>query len=159
MNTEINAIIKSKEDVLSGGPWYGKAVLVMLNEVNEENVFKKPNQTSHSLMELLYHMVTWAEFAQHRLEKNKEVNMNAFEALDWRETSPEIHTWNNGIAQLTAATNKTIEILKSCSDDMLEEKVDYRDYDFRYLLNGVIQHNIYHIGQIAYLNKMLVADK
>lgn len=155
MGKEINAIVKQMQDVLSGGPWYGKAVLIMLDEVSKENVYKKTNENSHSLIELLYHMVTWAEFTQHRLEKTRDMDIKAFEALDWRKTNPEIHTWNNGIAQFTAATNKTIEILKVSSDDILEEKVDFREYNFRYLLNGIIQHNIYHIGQIAYLNKLL----
>lgn len=155
MNTEINAIINSMQEVLSGGPWYGKSVLEMLNQINNDVIYKKPNDNSHSLIEILYHMVTWAEFAQHRLERDRDTDMTALEALDWRETNPEIHTWNNGISQFTAATNKTIEILKDSSDDILEEKVDFREYNFRYLLNGVIQHNIYHIGQIAYLNKLL----
>lgn len=155
MNTEINAIINSMQEVLSGEPWYGKSVLKMLEEIDDKIVYKKPNDEAHSLIELLYHMVTWAEFVQHRLERDLELDMHAFEALDWRETNPETHTWHNGISQFTAATNKTIELLKTSSDEMLEEKVDYREYDFRFLLNGIIQHNIYHVGQIAYLNKLL----
>jgi uncharacterized damage-inducible protein DinB len=154
MNTEINLIITSLKDVLSGKPWYGKSVLTLLDEVNIEIVFMKFNNNPHSIMDLLYHMVTWTEFTRRRLEKDHFLDVQAFELLDWRETDFEIHTWNNGISQFKAETNKIIEILNHTNDDILEEKVEYREYNFRYLLNGLIQHNIYHLGQTAYINKM-----
>jgi hypothetical protein len=47
--------------------------------------------------------------------------------------------------------------LKKKEDAFLEEKVDYRNYNFRFLLNGLVQHDIYHLGQIAYVGKMLAA--
>lgn len=155
MQTEIEAIIHSMQEILSGEPWYGKSFLTMVNDIDPSKVHQKPNNNSHSMIEILFHMVTWAEFTQHRLEKDQHFDLHAFEALDWRQTNPEIHTWNAGIAQFTTATNKIIELLKSCSDPLLEDKVDYRKYNFRYLLNGLIQHNIYHLGQIAYVKKLL----
>lgn len=33
--------------------------------------------------------------------------------------------------------------------------LDYGKYNFRYLINGMIEHNIYQQEQIACLNKML----
>ena len=155
MNTELKIIAASLKEVLSGEPWYGKAVLTLLNEVNPEMVYKKFKEDSHSMIDLLYHMVTWSQFTRERIEKDQSLNTEAFDALDWRETNAEIHTWNNGIGQFTSETNKIIEILNNTSDDLLEEKVDYREYNFRYLLNGLIQHNIYHVGQIAYINNLL----
>ncbi len=154
MNTELKTIAAGLKEVLSGGPWYGKAVLTLLDEVNPEIVYKKFNEHSHSMIDLIYHMVTWSQFTRERLEKDQSFDHQALEALDWRETNAEIHTWNNGIAKFTSETNKIIEILNNASDDLLEQKVDYREYNFRYLLNGLIQHNIYHLGQIAYINKL-----
>ena len=50
---------------------------------------------------------------------------------------------------------KIIAGLKKKDDAFLKEIVDYRKYNFRFLINGMIEHNIYHLGQIAYLNKIL----
>ncbi len=69
MNKEIQTIISQLEDVLSGQPWYGKAVYEILSEIDESKIYIKPNYSSHSLADLLYHMITWAEFAQ---KKNRE---------------------------------------------------------------------------------------
>jgi uncharacterized damage-inducible protein DinB len=156
MNTEIQTIIRHLQEVLNGQPWYGKPVYELLNEVNQDLQYIQPRPNSHSLTELLYHMVTWAEFTQKRIEKEPIQNMDAFNALDWRPIDPDLHDWQKGLAALKASHQKIIELIQTKNDAFLNEIADYRKYDFRYLLNGLIQHNIYHLGQIAYVNKLLV---
>ncbi len=155
MNNEIRSIIDNLKEVLSGNPWYGKSVMALFDEIDPAIVYYKPNDQSHSLIELLFHMVTWAEFTQHRLMKDRQMDSDTVEVLDWREIDPAIHTWENGVAQFTEATNLIIQLLEASSDQLPDEKVDYRDYNFRILLNGLVQHNIYHLGQIAYVKKLL----
>lgn len=154
MNKEIEAIATDLQTVLSGQPWYGKSFSDLLNEVLEEKFHRKPNDHSHSIADLLYHMITWGQFTQYRLEK-KQQDMNEVEAMDWREIDPAVHTREKGIAQYTDCIGSVIELLKEKDDQMLEEKVDYREYNFRCLLNGLVQHTVYHLGQIAYVNKLL----
>ena len=59
MNKEIKSIITIIENVNSGEPWFGRAINNMLEEINTNNVFAKPDKTGHSMIELLYHMITW----------------------------------------------------------------------------------------------------
>ena len=155
MNTEIQAIISKLQDVLNGQPWYGKPVYELLDEVDQDLQYVKPTAESHSLIDLLYHIVTWAEFAQKRIEKEPIQNMEAFNALDWRPIDPDLHNWQKGVAALKASHQKIIELMQTKDDAFLDETVDYRKYNFRYMLNGLIQHNIYHLAQIAYVNKLL----
>jgi uncharacterized damage-inducible protein DinB len=155
MNSSINNIINSLRDVNSGKPWFGRAVYEILDEVDEKKVSIKPNNSEHSLLELLYHMITWADFTLKRIEKDKINDLAAAEELDWRLINPKLHTWKKGLAEFKAIHKKIIDLLKKKDDSFLKEIVDYRKYDFEFLLNGLIQHNIYHLGQIAYLNKML----
>lgn len=155
MNAEIQQIIRALQEVLNGEPWYGKSFQNLLAEINPGIVYKKLGENAHSLIDLIYHMVTWSDFTKQRLYRDKNLDLSALHAFDWRETITTIHTWNNGLSEFTASTNAIIEILKTCTDDLLQEKVDYRDYNFNVLLNGLVQHNIYHIGQIAFLNKAL----
>ena len=154
MNHEIEKITKELKAVLEGEPWYGKAVYTLLSEVQIRFQYKQPAPGSHSLVDLLYHMVTWAEFAQHRIEGEPISDMAAFDASDWRTIDPAKHDWQKGVAALKASHQQIIALLATKDDAFLNEKVDYREYDFRYLLSGLIQHNIYHLGQIAYVNKL-----
>lgn len=143
------------QKVNSGEPWFGRAVYTILGEADPKKVFLQPNDTEHSMIGILYHMITWADFTLKRIEKDRVNDLAAAEELDWREINPKIHTWKKGLAALKAIHKKIINLLKKKEDRFLEEKVDYRAYNFRYLINGMIDHNIYHLGQIAYLNKML----
>ncbi len=155
MNTAIKQIIKKIENVNSGEPWFGRAVFIILDEVDVKKVYIRPNNSEHSMVELLYHMITWADFTLKRIEKDKINDLVAAEKLDWREINPKIHTWKKGLAEFKAINKKIIALLKEKDDAFLEEKVDYRKYNFRFLINGMTEHNIYHLGQIACLNKML----
>lgn len=125
----------------------------ILQVENSSVVYKKPNENSHSLIELLYHMNTWAEFTLKRLVEDED--LETAEKLDWREIDPKEHTWEKGVAQFKVTHDLIIELLESKDDKLLSEKVDGREYNFRFLLHGLIQHDIYHAGQIAYVKKLL----
>lgn len=155
MNKEIKSIIKNLQATLDGQPWYGRPLYEMLDEVEPAIVYKRPNENSHSLIELLYHMLIWAEFTLRRVQGEKEEDMAALEKLDWREIDPSVHTWKQGLKEFKQVHKTLIALLETKDDEFLKGIVDYRQYNFRFLLNGFIQHNIYHIGQVAYLHKLL----
>lgn len=155
MRKEIESIIAGLQSILNGEPWYGRPVMRILQEIDPSVVYKKPNENSHSLIELLYHMNTWADFTLKRLEKDEEKDLASFEKLDWREIDPNEHTWEKGMAQFKVTHDLIIELLETKDDEFLSREVDYREYNYRFLLNGIIQHDIYHIGQIAYVKKLL----
>ena len=156
MNKETQYLIKSFEATLSGQPWFGRAVYEILGEVDESKANTKPNDTEHSMIELLWHMNTWAEFVLGSLENRTVEQMKEIGANDWRNIDPKVHTWKKGIEQLKATHNKIIELLGQKTDDsFLSEIVPTRKFNFRFMLNGLVQHNIYHLGQVAYIKKML----
>jgi uncharacterized damage-inducible protein DinB len=155
VNKEIQSIIIRIENVNSGEPWFGQAIHNILEEINTNNVFIKPDKTGHSMIELLYHMITWAEFTLQRIMSDKIKDLAAAEKLDWQQINPKIHTWQKGVDNFKKIHRQIISTINNKEDSFLEEKVDYRTYNFRYLINGMIEHNIYHSGQIAYVNKLL----
>lgn len=157
MNKELESIIRNIDNVNAGQPWYGKPVFQLLDEVDEAIAYIKPADTEHSCIELLYHMINWAEFVLRRIEKDELNDLAAFEKLDWREIDPQIHGWAEGIRQFKDIHEKITSLLQTKDASLLDEVVDYRNYKFRFMLYGLMQHNIYHAGQIAYITKMIKA--
>ena len=155
MNKEIQSIITNFENTLNGEPWFGRAVYNLLDEIDEAKVFTKPSDTEHSLIKLLWHMNTWAEFVLANFENKNSEELKAIEENDWRTIVPKKHSWKKGMEELKSIHKKITEILNTKEDLFLKEMVPNRKFNVRYMLNGLIQHNIYHAGQVAYLKKLL----
>jgi uncharacterized damage-inducible protein DinB len=154
-NREVQYIITTLKDTLEGDPWYGLAMYKALEDVEPACVFINPDEKGHALIELLYHVVTWAQFVQNRME-DPDSPVSWFEGEgDWREIDPTTHTWKNGLEALKKAHRRIIEILQTKDDSFLESPVKQRKYNMGYLLRGLVQHNIYHLGQMIYVKKLL----
>lgn len=153
MNTEMLFIAEQLKDAYEGEPWFGRSIKEILNEIDEAIVFEKPNG-QHSILELLWHMIIWKEFTLSRLRNGKPTEY--FEKNDWREIDTFDKTlWQNGLQQFAKLHSELIDVIQQQKDEVLLQRVGDRKYDFRKLLCGVIQHDIYHLGQIAYIKKML----
>jgi uncharacterized damage-inducible protein DinB len=156
MNKETQYIVTTFESTLSGQPWFGRAVYEIMGEVDEAKATTKPNDSEHSMIELVWHMNTWAEFVLGSLENRSADQMKEIEAADWRQMDPKKHTWKRGLEELKTTHRRIIDLLNQKeNDNFLSEIVPTRKFNFRFMLNGLVQHNIYHLGQIAYVKKML----
>lgn len=159
MNSEINTLIQRIEMVNTGEPWFGKNVYKILDEVKTEkstlSVTLNKGEPSHTCQELIWHMNTWAEFTLKRIEKDTDYDPAAAEKQDWRTIDTIFETWRKGVSTFKELQQKIIDLLKEKEDSFLDEKVDYREYNFRFLINGMIEHNIYHAAQIAFAYKLL----
>jgi len=154
MNKEIQYIIATLKNVLSDEPWYGRSVYDILEEAGTAEVYVHPEGKSHSLIELLFHMVTWTEYVLSIIKNEELERTKAIEALDWRKINPEEHNWGKGFAEFKFANQKIIEILNNKDDSFLEQSLQHKNHNFRFLLNGLIHHHIYHAGQIAFIKNL-----
>lgn len=152
---KITGIIHRFEEVLQSDPWYGTSVYDVLEDYPGTIVYKRVSPEAHAPIDILYHMITWTEFTLRRLEGRNDGEPRYSEKIDWRPIDPKQHTWKKGVAELKKLNRGIISFLKQKEDAFLEEPVEYRSYQFEYLLNGLADHHIYHIGQIALLKNIL----
>jgi uncharacterized damage-inducible protein DinB len=155
MNIEIQHLIFQLQESFNGDPWFGRNAEKLLGEVTEAIAFQQPNG-QHSIAELVWHMVNWREFVISRFIKDESKDLHYFEANDWRQldhSDPSL--WQKGLVKLNETQELLLNILREQSDSILEKNVEERTYNYRNLLNGSVQHDIYHLGQIAYLVKFL----
>ena len=130
----------------------------MLREADVSKVTVKPSEHSHSLLELLYHIINWRKFTINRLLKGRAETMLYFEENDWQYINTQDSSlWQKGLEQLEETQQRLVALLQQQDDGLLEEKVGERSYNYRELLYGIVQHDIYHNGQVAYINKLLRA--
>ena len=154
MNNELKMYAAQLNENFSGEPWFGRNIQAILKEINEDIVSQKPSG-QHSILELLYHMINWRLFTINRLEKSTAM-VKSFEENDWQVLDHQDKSlWQKGIDQLNDTQQRLLNLINTMKDEDLQTPVHERDYENRTLINGIIQHDIYHLGQIAYIKKML----
>src|SRR5688572_22363060 len=101
MNKEIQHIVSLLKATYEGDPWHGRSIKSLLSEVDAEMGLKKPSKNSHSIAELVYHMVTWRDFTISRLRPEEGKDTVYFEKIDWRKLDlKNTATWQQGLALL-----------------------------------------------------------
>ena len=154
MNKEIQSITRTLRNVLSGQPWYGKSVYAILEQAGTGDVYHQPGKKCHSNIELLYHMITWVQYVLCIIKNEGPEKAKAIETLNWQTINPTEHDWEKGVLQFKSLHNEIIELLDAQDDSFLGQNLEDKKYNFRFLLNGLIQHHIYHAGQIAYISNL-----
>jgi uncharacterized damage-inducible protein DinB len=155
MNREILLLAEQIKEAYEGEPWFGRSIKEIFSEIDESIAFEKPNG-QHSIVELLWHMITWKEFTISRFHGDKEKSLHYFEKNDWIELDhSDKSLWIEGLKRFEQLHHELIGIIQQQQDAILSERVNERTYDFRKLLYGILEHDIYHVGQVAYVKKLL----
>ena len=155
MKKGVNLFINKYNKVYKGSPWYGNSLMSILNKVDPGKVFVKPSgKKTNSIAEITAHIIGWREFLLSRISEKHEFKLTQKDTFNWKRIDKNEKTaWKNLLREMDVVQNEIIKILNNSDDDILNLKVRDRKFKIKYLLDGVIQHDIYHIGQIAALNK------
>lgn len=155
---EIQRILDQMDRAFSGDAWHGPPLKSLLNGLLAEDASKHPIDGAHSIWELVLHLTTWNDIMRHELSGARtEVTAEK----DWPPVwdASEV-AWKRALGNLDDSHNRLREVAASLSDDQLEEVPVARTRNTRYvMLHGVVQHNLYHAGQIALLKKALATNR
>jgi uncharacterized damage-inducible protein DinB len=156
---EIKDITRRLREHHAGDPWYGKSTRELLKGVDESIVFEQP-AGGHSILQLLWHMIVWREFVYCSFVPQEGKDVKYFDTNDWPPVDhADKSLWQKGLVYYEELHGLMMEAIEKQNDSVLEQTVPGRKYNYRYLLEGIGEHDVYHLGQIAILNKMLRAEK
>ncbi|WP_428740467.1 DinB family protein [Tenacibaculum sp.] len=156
MNNKLitNAITQLKNNQ-DGSNWLDENFKKKLENVTEKNAFIRPIPEIHSVAELVAHILIWRIEGIKKLQGIKSnVTMNSPE--NWR-TNDELEKigWETLKTDLFNSQTELINLLENKSDDYLENNDYVPGYSYKYLVDGLIHHDIYHMGQIGITLKLL----
>lgn len=136
-----------------GPAWHGPALMVLLHDVNATTAAAKPLPGAHSIWEIVRHLTTWHRVPVRRMDKtNSPYNPSPEE--DWpsvQETNEA--TWAQALADLRQSHAALTDATLRFPEHRLGDTVPGQDYSFYVMLHGIVQHDLYHAGQIALLKK------
>ena len=136
-----------------GEAWHGPSLRETLAGVNAEMAAARPIAGAHTIWELVRHVIAWVRAVGTRLD-GEPVELPAAE--DWPAIGDTGEAaWRNTLATLDQETNRFQNRISRLPEGTLENGVPGKDYSVRFMLEGAIQHHLYHAGQIAVLKKMV----
>jgi uncharacterized damage-inducible protein DinB len=149
--TEIRRIEDQLKRSLEGEAWHGPALRELLAGVTAKQAAAKPLAGAHSIWEIVLHIIGSEGLVCERLE-GKPTVLSPDE--DWppvTETSDE--AWRATLEMLTAVHQKLQRLVLKAQENRLDEPIVEGGSSTYVTLHGIVQHNIYHAGQIALLKK------
>jgi uncharacterized damage-inducible protein DinB len=136
-----------------GSAWHGHALLELLADVDAATAAAKPLRRVHNIWELVLHIAGWDRAVQRRLggEKLQLAAAENFPVVP----KPTQANWRRTLKQLRNTHAALVKTVAALPDSRLRGRVPGKKYDFHFMLHGVMQHELYHAGQIAILRKAL----
>jgi uncharacterized damage-inducible protein DinB len=153
VHSESSRIADQLRRALGGDAWHGTPLSGVLAGITAEQALARPVPQAHNIWELLLHMDTWTSAAS-------DAAMGAPMAKlfktpqDWplpADTSAV--AWKAAVSHFLLVGERLAGAIDEFPDARLTETVPGRKYDFYFLFHGIVQHNLYHGGQIALLKK------
>ena len=154
----INNIIRQLNEIQDGSLWFDQCFRDKIDNLSEEDALLRPIPEIHSVAEHVSHMLEWRKECILRFKGHKRELMNSPE--DWKDNA-ELRKfgWTNLKNALYDSRLDLIELFADQDDTYLETRFLDTEYNFHYLIEGIIQHDLYHLGQIGITIKLLSEHK
>jgi hypothetical protein len=153
VNCETLRIADQLRQSLKGEPWHGVPCRELLSRVTAEQAVARPLAQAHSIWELLLHMDAWTSAAADAAIGAPMAKVY-HTPQDWpAPVDTTSAAWQDAIDHFLAVGERLATVISEFPDARLCEIVPGRKYDFYFLFHGIVQHNLYHGGQIALLRK------
>jgi uncharacterized damage-inducible protein DinB len=147
---ETQRIADAYHAVTIKGAWYGPTLAELIAKISLEDATTPPVPGAHTISALLQHLLLWNERVRNACAGHP---MPRWEAeKEWAE--PPI-PWNELVARWNQSRDGLEEKIRNFPVADLGKQVPGRTYPYETLLPGIVQHTIYHSGQMAMVWSLL----
>ena len=147
---EIDRIQDQLRRAFEGEAWHGPAVKEVLAGIDARVAAARPIAQAHSIWEITHHIAAWEGIVAARVRGTK---VEVTTEVDWPpvgETSEA--AWQRSLASLESGHAALADAIGLLEESRLSETIGPKRSLYG-LLHGVIQHYLYHAGQIAIFRK------
>ena len=137
----------------AGEAWHGPSLEELLTGVTVEQALVRPVAGGHSIWELTMHIGAWMSATRRRLSGDpaKLTPQEDWPLIDGGSQA----AWQQTLNALEQEHNQLRAAISSVPESSLQNVAPGKDHSVEFMLHGMIQHNLYHAGQIALLKKAL----
>ena len=149
--SEIRRIANQLERAFNGEAWHGPAVKEVLAGVTAQKAAARPVAGAHTIWEITAHIAVWEDVARRRLLGE---TVAPTDEEDWPSagTGGE-RAWAALLKRLEDGNRALRDVILAYDESQLDRPPKNNRTAAYLLMHGVIQHDLYHAGQIAVLKK------
>lgn len=159
MNSIVKSISKQLRQIQNQQLWACKPYEILLSRIHNDRYFERPIEGMHSVAEIISHLTFWRKDALVKIKTGRGQKKDN-DPGNWRKNDVLL---NIGWSQLKEDHDRTLEefiqVLESKNDSFLKEEyfdIDFNGmYPYEFLINGILHHDLYHLGQLGLIVKFL----
>jgi len=150
----------SLQSILAQDPWYGPATYDIIDGISFEAAYETPPGSVHNIAGILLHMLGWTLEVTERMAAQPAGEPAGG---DWPNPGqPNEQKWQTLINDFKLANVTLSGIIQNFDSEKWDTPTnDTRDRElgtgvtYQALIEGLIQHHVYHSGQIALLKRIV----
>ena len=146
---ETERIVNQMNRAFQGNAWHGPSVMKILRGLTSDQAAARLFPDTHTIGELVAHMTAWKRIVARRVS-GKVVRVTP--AQDWPTPNG---SWPKAVSGLRQAHVELVSAVRRLPPSRLGAKVPGKSHDHYITLHGMVQHDLYHAGQIALLKKAM----
>jgi uncharacterized damage-inducible protein DinB len=150
---EVERIVGELDRAITGNAWHGPAVLEILEGITAEQAATRTFNGAHTIWELALHIEAWVRAGRSRLDGERAQLADAENWPTIGDTSEQ--AWADVQVALKDAQIELRSAISRLDDSRLDQPIIEGMSSVYVTLHGVIQHTLYHAGQIAILKKAI----
>ncbi len=149
--SDVQRILDHYDGVLNGNAWHGDPVWQVLDTISAEQAASRPIPDAHTIWEIVMHMTFWENVVVQRLAG---LRAGVVEELNFPPMPAATEeNWRGTLDRFRASNRAFREALARLDPAKLNELTAARKRTFYGEAHGIIEHHVYHLGQIALLKK------
>ena len=157
--TEHERLIDNLNREINGQPWHGPSLASILEGVDAGAAARRPPGGGHTIWEIVLHMTGWKREVTRRVRGGAAAEPAGG---DWPAAGePTEARWQEARAAHVRAHDELVETIRGLGPDQLTARVAGDSaasigagLSVAATLWGLVQHDVYHAGQIALLKKI-----
>lgn len=155
MNLQLGHLLKQWQAIYDGAPWYGPSITAVLQDLTPDQAFWRPQAGASTIAELLFHMLAWRKQFLKRVEGDFKFNIELNSPDDWtRYDNTDEAVFNRLKEELKNNQSAIMAFFKDKSDAFLFEESGAPEITVLHRIDGIMMHDVYHLGQISQLKAL-----
>jgi len=152
--------IEKIQAVFQGECWHGPNITEVLANISSVQASYKPTPNTNSIAELIEHIVAWRRFTVEMLGGNVEFKIDVEAGEDWPRYPNGVSEaqWTAIKKSLDSNQEELVATMTAFDNSKADQNVGHRPFTFQQLAGFIIDHDLWHCGQIALLKKLSIAN-